>query len=368
MIGHTFGLYLAFAFMRSILLVFLLFLSLIVTIDLFELSREFSRIEDSSAIQMLQIALYRAPNFARNIFPFAVMFGAAAALLMLNRRLELVVARASGLSVWQFLLPFGATAVALGLISSLIYNPLSLAGIEASRAIEGAVFGKVEGNFSNKSNNFWLRVNQRRGDVIVRARVAEQGGQKLSAVSVYQFNTEGTVAQRIDAKTAEFQTVRRGQNHYILRDAVRSIPGQQSVREAEFELPVDISARSLVASQTRAEDVSFWRLLGRAQQAEQAGKNPLPFITQFHSLLAQPLLFVAMMLLAATVSLRFARFGQDAKAIAAGIGAGFVLYVCSRMVITFGSNGLVDPFIAAWSPAIVGTLISATVLLHQEDG
>ena len=79
-------------------------------------------------------------------------------------------------------------------------------------------------------------------------------------------------------------------------------------------------------------------------------------------------MFVVMVLLAATVSLRFARFGINAKAILAGVLAGFVLYVVSKLMVTFGSNGLVPPVMAAWSAAVVASLIGITVLLHQEDG
>ena len=112
------------------------------------------------------------------------------------------------------------------------------------------------------------------------------------------------------------------------------------------------------------------RRISRATQQfiQLAGKNPLPFLTKFHALLAVPLLFVAMVLLASTVSLRFARFGINGKAILAGILAGFVLYVLSKLLVTFGSNGLVPPFVAAWSAAIVASLVGITVLLHQEDG
>ena len=45
---------------------------------------------------MAQLALFRTPAVAEQIFPFAVLFGSMAALLQLSRKLELVVARAAG--------------------------------------------------------------------------------------------------------------------------------------------------------------------------------------------------------------------------------------------------------------------------------
>ncbi len=62
------------------------------------------------------------------------------------------------------------------------------------------------------------------------------------------------------------------------------------------------------------------------------------------------------------------RFVQNSKVILTGILAGFVLYVIQELVVGFGKNGIVPPWVAAWSPATVATLIGLTIILHQEDG
>ncbi|MFO4987265.1 LptF/LptG family permease, partial [Salmonella enterica subsp. enterica serovar 1,4,[5],12:i:-] len=72
---------------------------------------------------IIQLALYRAPSVAEQIFPFAVLFGGMFALLNLSRKLELVVARSVGISAWQFLQPAALVAGLIGLVSIGIYNP-----------------------------------------------------------------------------------------------------------------------------------------------------------------------------------------------------------------------------------------------------
>ncbi|MCF6303685.1 MAG: LptF/LptG family permease, partial [Devosiaceae bacterium] len=158
------------------------------------------------------------------------------------------------------------------------------------------------------------------------------------------------------------------QNYYHLSDTVITVPGQLSRKQNKVEIAIRTTKAQIQAGQTNASDVSVWGLKDQARRAEESGKNALPFQTRFHALLSQPLLFIAMVLLAGTISLTFARFGLNWKVILGGVLAGFVLYILTKLVVTFGSNGLVLPFIAAWSPAIVASLISVTVLLHQEDG
>jgi lipopolysaccharide export system permease protein len=84
--------------------------------------------------------------------------------------------------------------------------------------------------------------------------------------------------------------------------------------------------------------------------------------------MARPLLLIAMVLVAASVSLRFFRFGGVTKLVIAGVAAGFVLYVATQLSEELGSSGIVNPVVAAWLPAALGTMLGALALLHQEDG
>jgi lipopolysaccharide export system permease protein len=77
---------------------------------------------------------------------------------------------------------------------------------------------------------------------------------------------------------------------------------------------------------------------------------------------------VAMVIIASTVSLKFVRFGQIGRMIIGGILSGFVLYTVTKFVTSLGSNGIIPPIVAAWSPAIVAIFFGVSILLHQEDG
>ncbi len=125
LIGWTLGRYLSVRFVRTILMVFGTVFALVYTLDFIELMRRAGDAEGATPALMAQLALFRTPAVAEQIFPFAVLFGAMAALLQLSRRLELVVARAAGISAWQFLQPGLLVAVLIGALSVAAYNPVS---------------------------------------------------------------------------------------------------------------------------------------------------------------------------------------------------------------------------------------------------
>ncbi|MEN0040370.1 MAG: LptF/LptG family permease, partial [Pseudomonadota bacterium] len=282
--------------------------------------------------------------------------------------------RAPGVSVWQFLAPICIAAAVVGLLMGLVYNPLSLRLQDTSLTLEGAVFAKKSGAYTPDGVNYntWGRIARPEGDMVIRSAVSANRGKNLSGVSVYLFDRDGNPEQRIDAASASFAAETTGENalpnRFVLNRASVLEPGKEPQVVTFMTIPVSITEELLEIRQTSPERVSFWELDEQAELAERAVRPPEPFQTRWHSILALPLLFVAMVLLAGTVSLTFARFGLDGKRILAGIVAGFVLYVLTKLVVTFGSNGLVTPVVAAWSPAMVGSLIAITVLLHQEDG
>jgi lipopolysaccharide export system permease protein len=89
---------------------------------------------------------------------------------------------------------------------------------------------------------------------------------------------------------------------------------------------------------------------------------------QYNVLLSRPILLLAMVLIAANVSLRFSRSRDLGRMIISGVAVGFMLYVVTKIAWDLGSGGIVPPPLAAWLPAIVATLVGITVLLHLEDG
>jgi lipopolysaccharide export system permease protein len=84
--------------------------------------------------------------------------------------------------------------------------------------------------------------------------------------------------------------------------------------------------------------------------------------------LARPFFLVAMVLLAAAVSLRFFRFGGVQKMVLGGMLAGFLLYVMAKVTDDLSKAELMHPAAAAWFPVLVGGVAGLVILLYQEDG
>ncbi len=358
-IGLTLGRYLSARFVKTVLAVFVTIVALVYLIDFVEMLRRAGNMPEVSAGRIARLSALRIPAVAEQILPFAVLFGAMTAFVNLTRRLELVVARASGISVWQFLFPPLLITFLAGVISVAVFNPLSADMKMRADHIEAQIFGSG----SNPDKSVWFRQRSVDGQALIRAAHATESGSKLTGVTVYLYDTDGHFLERVEAEHA---TLLPGAWKL---ESGRVITASEDPRSfSDYMLATDLTPDEVMRSFSSADSVPFWQLPKVRDETENAGLDATSYSLQYQTLLARPLFLVAMVLIAAAFSLRFFRFGGITRMISSGVGAGFVLYVATKFVANLGGTGLISPPVAAWSPALVGSLLGAFALLHLEDG
>jgi lipopolysaccharide export system permease protein len=360
-IAGTLGRYMALRFAKTVLATFAGVFTLIFTIDLVETLRRTGDSPRATGVTMTLLSLFHTPVIAEQVLPFAVLFGAMIAFLNLSRRLELVVARAAGVSVWQFLTPPILVVLFIGVVSVAAYNPLSAALKQRADQIEAKIFG--QGGGSTSAAGLWVRQRSIDGQAIIRAEKATDGGGTLSSVTVFEFDQDGRFQDRIDAAEAHLH---RG--YWSLTDAKVVTPGIETQEVGLYLLATNLTPREVSQSFTAPETVPFWSLPALAEQTERAGLDAAGYRLHYQELLARPLMLAAMVLVAASFSLRFFRMGGVGLRVSGGVASGFVLYVATKLIGDLGGAGFISTTVAGWSPAIVGCLCGVLALLHQEDG
>ncbi|NJR13060.1 MAG: LptF/LptG family permease [Phyllobacteriaceae bacterium] len=210
----------------------------------------------------------------------------------------------------------------------------------------------------------WFRQKSADGGVvIIGAAGASDAGRQLADASFFFLSPEGGVAERVDAPSARLE----GQL-WVMPLATRYVNGREAEPLANHTIESTIDSAFIAQALTSPQTISFFDLPRSVEIATSFGLPSGPYAMAWHSLAALPALMVAMTVIAATVSLRFARFGQSSAAILGGIVAGFLLYVVSELSKAFGSLDIVAPVLAAWLPVVVAGFIGVTFLLHREDG
>lgn len=348
-------------FVIAIFSVFLLCLGLIFLIDLIEMMRIAVKKGGTIGDAML-ISLLRVPSFAELALPFAVLIGSLGAFLMLSKNSELIVARSSGMSVWQFTRPALLVGAIVGILASTLYNPFAA----ASRAYSEELQSQLSNNKKTllaTGKAAWLRQDGPDGQSVLIAEHVSRQGAVLSNVTFFQYDKKQLFAERIDATTAYLKD-----GHWLLSDARLTAPNEKTRKFSRLVVSTYLTPTQIQDSIGRAETISFWELPGFIKIAEKAGLPARQYRVQYQTLLSRPLWMITMVLLAATVSLRSFRFGSVQKMIFFGLSAGFALFVFAQMSRNMGLSGHTSTILAVWGPATIACLLAASVLIHLEDG
>ncbi len=363
MIGFTLGRYFLFRYLTITMWFFIGISALAFIIDFTEFSNRTSALPKYTAGLALWVTAMRLPVIMQQTVPFIALFSAMATLISLNRRYELVVTRSAGVSAWQFLAPICLGAFLFGTATILIINPLGAAGYSRAEAIEtGWRLGHAAQARAGLAAP-WLSQVTEDGLTIIGSRAVLKQGAVLAEPVFIKLDKDGDIERRYDAKRA---VLREG--YWVLVGVRETRKGQEPKDLKQIRVKTNLKKEFVAERLAPPETVAFFDLLKNIRIAESFGFAANSFRMHFQSLVALPALLVAMTLIAATVSLKFVRFGQSAGMILGGIGAGFLLYVVSVLVKAFGSTGFVAPVLAAWFPVVVAAFFGVSFLLHKEDG
>jgi lipopolysaccharide export system permease protein len=311
----------------------------------------------------LWIGLLRLPAFSELLLAFAVLVGSIGALLSLNRRSELTVMRSAGMSAWQFLRPGLVVTLVLGILAVTAYNPVAATARAEAEQLIAEVLGAEAGLLAGSGEKSWLRQDGADGQSVMNARASSNQGLSLAGLIAFQFDPTGRFVERIDAERAVLQD-----GFWELHRATVSRP----LKEPEFFNTYSVSThldRARVGDALGSEiAISFWQLPDLIEASEKAGLSASKYRMQYALLVSRPGLMLAMVILAATVSLRSFRGGGIQTMVLTGMVGGIGFFLLAEVSRQIGAAGFLSPALAVGVPISIALLVSLTVLLHQEDG
>jgi lipopolysaccharide export system permease protein len=327
MLGRYFGR----RFLTAVAVAFLTCVALIAVVDFFELTRRVGDRADSSVAQIGYLVLLRLPSFTEQMLPFATLIGAMSAFLALSRRLEFVVARASGISAWQFIGSAVAVALLIGIAATTIYNPLSAAMKESADRIESELLAAraaaIGWNQEKAPGTIWVRQRSNDGQAIINAQTSSNQGRVRGGSPRYRSSRRRKVRgclRRISCRPRSRPS----------RSAAPS-PTRPHFRSGNCLLRSNWCARRGYPRRGMKSNINS---CSRVRSCSQRWSSSQP------------------------------RSAFVGRMVTIGVLSGFLLYVASQLSEQLGEGGFLHPVVAGWLPVVCAGMIGCSILLHQEDG
>lgn len=344
-------------------------LILVLVGDLVELSGERLAVGADPA-PILTMAMLHAPSILSETLPFIVLLGSLAAFLRLARSSELVVIRAAGLSVWRILRMPVLCAIMLGALTFSVWNPIAATSLARYEVLDSRHFDGRESLLSLSAEGLWLRQSSPEGQTVINATRASANGEELIGVSIFEFDVDGVLDRRMSARSA---TLSPGA-WQVQRARIWDIDGEGAFamvrgRDVDaIEVPTDLTSSRILESFADPQALSFWDLSDFIDTLDASGFSSVRHRLYMQTELARPLMFAAMVLIAAGFSMRHVRFGSVGVRVLLCVIVGFGIFFLSDFTQALGAAGTIPVFVAAWVPPVAALLLATSLLLHLEDG
>ncbi|MGC2198920.1 MAG: LPS export ABC transporter permease LptG [Stellaceae bacterium] len=363
-LAKTLSAYIARQFFAWFCAVFAAMVVITFLLDYIELIRRGGAKLQATLGLLFEMAALKLPHTAQEVLPFAILFGTMLAFWRLTRNNELVVARAAGVSVWQFLTPALLVAMLTGIVAVAVFNPIASFTEAAYEKLETRILRQGADPLSLSDAGLWLRQSDHRGNqIIIHAGKIASQEIILDPVTVFFFNSSVQFTARVDAQIARLE-----QGQWVIQDGIKWVPNEPPEPFHQLRLETTLTPRKIEESFASPDTMSFWDLPGFINLLEESGFPAQRHRLHYNVLLARPFLLCAMVLVAATFSLRMQRRGGATFMIVGGVISGFLLYFLSDIVFALGLSGKVPVGLAAWTPTVVSLMFGASMLLHLEDG
>jgi lipopolysaccharide export system permease protein len=367
-VSVTLSFYIARQFTLAVVAMILSLTGLVSLFDFIDLLRRVATRPDVPASLASEIAVLHIPYFMIEILPFGVLLGGIVCFWRLTRSSELIVARAAGISAWQFLTGPLSCALLIGALATGALSPLSSMMYGRAETLDH-VYLRGGGPLNLSDGALWVRQADAdltpHGVAVLHARSVRLQDKVLrtEGISLFRLDDSDHLIIRVEAPRGHLD---RGR--WIFEDARTIRPDRLPVQVGRFFLPTDLTLPRVQESFASPDTLSVWALPGFIALLERSGFSSIRHRLHFQTLLTLPILAGTMALVAAGFSMRPTRRGGVARMIGSGVAAGFALFTISKVAAQFGESGAMPPLLAAWAPTGAGLCLAVSLLLHLEDG
>lgn len=327
-----------------------------------ELMRRAADLEQVTLGIILRMGMYKLPDTVEKVLPFVVLFSGMFTFWKLTRSQELIIARASGVSAWQFLAPAMFVTLLFGVINTTLVNPVGATMSERYKLLEVRYFNRSP-SLELTGAGLWLRQEDGDRRYLLHADKVSMNPLTLTPLIVFVYDMNDAYLGRIDAPRAELKG-----DHWSIMNAWFNADEKAAEHLTAFTLKTNLTLEKIQDSMASPGTISFWQLPNFIRALEGIGLPSVRHEMRFHMLLAMPLLLCAMVLFAAAFSLRLQRYGGILNALMLGVLVGSIVFSLNNVVTALGINHTLPVVLAAWVIPFVAFVAGQSTLLYLEDG
>lgn len=362
----TLFLYLARNYINSIWITLGAISSLFIVANFIDLLKKSATksIQSLGFIKIVQLVFSKLPYLIHESFPYAMFIAAIIAFQKLSRKNEYTILKASGLSLWQFLIPFLTIGIIFGTVLVTIFNPISTSLLNYYRKEHAKLIEQNSMSFSLFNNGVWfvdknLDSNYKR---LVNAEFLNVEKMEFTDVTFLIFNQNFNLITRISAGKA----ILSNEEWHLTNVRIYNARGPFEFLK-KYQLDTALKENDIKSSLIEPEVVSVWELPYLISNLNQAGYSSIKHLSYLYKVLSRPIFICGLILLASSFALQSGRNIKTSRLILCGSILGFATFFLGELTAFLGNNGQLPPILAISLAGITVTVIGVAAIYHTEE-
>lgn len=355
--------YFAMRFVAWITLCLFGLAAIISLIQTVELVRRVSVLNDKKPnVNFLNMAILNLPAVIEMILPFAMLTGAMLCFSSWNRSNEFVAVRGFGQSIWAALGPALFSAFLFGMLFVAVINPIGAVTSTRHEAQMAKIFGEADNSFSVSADGVWLRDKIKDGKLIIRGDALNTEMASIINPVIYLY--ENDIHLKALYRANAMQLTDKG---WMLDHATRWQTDGLQIDLGNIILPTGLEALNLRQSGLLPQSISIYLLPSFISSLERAGIPAAQYRFHLYKMLSIPLLMVGIAMLAARITLTNTSRNHRSRLFLRGAVLSIIIFIFSYFMQVLGSSLRIPMSVAAWTPAIVISLLGAIILARTDE-
>lgn len=320
--------------------------------------------------------LYYTPAILTQVMPIAALVGAVVTITLLSRSSELVAVRAAGVSMRRVTAPILVITAVIGGLSFVVQDRIAPVTNRHAEEIRTQVRHSAPRTYGVPADGSWRFGDN--GETLYHYRAHDSVSGTYEALSIFSLE-RSRGSQHGDPPPPPRIDEIRYTDRAVAIDGEWELNGgwhrdlaltEPTIHDAPYrlslDLPHDLREEQLWlgrGSDSQPDQVSVAQIRKRTEELRNGGYNTTRFEVAFQRRLSQPLAPLVMVLLGLPFGFRVGRRGS-----LYGIGVALILVLVywSTFAVfnALGLQGLLPPYVAAWTPNVLFGLLGSYLLLY----
>ena len=353
--------YLVNEFLISFFKVVLVFIALGLIMNLFE-EINFFRQFGTNIWVPIGLSLMIIPSMLIGILPFIIFLSSMVVFIKLKNNRDLLSIKILGYSNLKFLFIFCSTAFFLGILTLFALNPVTSAVLKSYVDIKGKYDLYKNHLASITSNGIWIKEKIGNSTQIVQASSLDKN--KLINVSIYRFNENKVLIERIKAQTSDISD-----SNWIATNAIKYSFLENNKKEVFKTLTIssNYDKDMLNSIYSNLDTVSFFKLIKNNDELIKKGYNPSLLKEKKHFYLSLPFFLILMVCLAGIFTLNDNEKKQNNYYIFLSIIVCVIIFYLKNFSTALGVTERIPLVISVWAPVIIVSIFCSIGVLQVYD-